>query len=79
MIKKQLNTTEKIKKSDVLALDIATHTGYHSVYEGGTWDFSECWKRNQNNQSDWFLFPDILAIRTLQTRDRYLTVSSPRK
>ena len=34
----------------MLALDIETHTGYHSVYEGGTWDFSECWKRNQNKQ-----------------------------
>ena len=37
-------------KSEVLALDIATHTGFHSAQGSGTWDFSECWKRNHNKQ-----------------------------
>lgn len=30
-----------LKKEDILALDIATHTGYYSTHGSGTWDFTE--------------------------------------
>lgn len=40
----------KLTKADVLSLDIATHTGYHSVHSSGTWDFSEAKHRNNNKQ-----------------------------
>ena len=39
-----------IGKEHVLALDIATHTGYYSVHESGTWNFTESKKRNDNKQ-----------------------------
>ena len=32
----------------VLALDIATHTGYFSLHEAGTWNFTESKRRNGN-------------------------------
>ena len=41
---------KKLTKDDVLALDIATHTGYYSVHGSGTWDFSESMRRNSNKQ-----------------------------
>ena len=43
---------EKIRltKADVLSLDIATHTGYHSIHGSGTWDFTEAKYRNNNKQ-----------------------------
>lgn len=41
---------EKITKEKVLALDIATHCGYHSAYGGGTWNFTESMRRNNNKQ-----------------------------
>ncbi len=37
-------------KSDILALDIATHTGYYSVHEGGIWNFTESIRRNNCKQ-----------------------------
>lgn len=42
--------TSKLTKSQVLSLDIATHTGYHSVHGSGTWDFTESMRRNNNKQ-----------------------------
>ena len=39
-----------VVKSDVLALDIATHTGYYSVHEGGIWNFTESIRRNNLKQ-----------------------------
>lgn len=42
--------TAKLTKDQVLGLDIATHTGYHSVHGSGTWDFTESMRRNGNKQ-----------------------------
>ena len=39
-----------LKKSDILALDIATLTGYYSVHGSGTWNFTESRRRNDNKQ-----------------------------
>lgn len=36
------------KREEVLALDIATHCGYFSVHESGTWNFTESRRRNDN-------------------------------
>lgn len=36
--------------NQVLALDIATHCGFHSVHSSGTWNFTESKKRNDNKQ-----------------------------
>lgn len=40
----------QITRDNVLSLDIATHTGYFSTHGGGTWDFTESKKRNDNKQ-----------------------------
>ncbi|WP_165045074.1 crossover junction endodeoxyribonuclease RuvC [Dysgonomonas sp. ZJ709] len=39
-----------LKKEELLALDIATHTGYYSLNAFGTWNFTESKKRNNNKQ-----------------------------
>lgn len=44
------NDAIPIGKEHVLALDIATHTGYYSVHESGMWNFTESKKRNDNKQ-----------------------------
>lgn len=44
------NAVAKLTRDDVLALDIATHTGYYSIHESGTWDFTESMRRNNNKQ-----------------------------
>lgn len=44
------NDAIPIGKEHVLALDIATHCGYYSVQESGTWNFTESKKRNDNKQ-----------------------------
>ena len=41
---------EKLKIDEVLGLDIATHTGFYSVHERGTWNFTESMRRNNNKQ-----------------------------
>lgn len=47
----QTNTeTEQLTKEQVLGLDIATHTGYFSLAERGTWNFTESMRRNNNKQ-----------------------------
>lgn len=40
----------KVDREHVLALDIATHTGFYSMHESGTWNFTESKKRNNNKQ-----------------------------
>lgn len=45
---------QQLKKEEVLALDIATHTGFYSVHGRGTWDFSESMRRNNNKQHQAF-------------------------
>lgn len=37
-----------LTKNEVVGLDIATHTGYYSVHESGTWNFSKSKRRNDN-------------------------------
>jgi Holliday junction resolvasome RuvABC endonuclease subunit len=44
------NDAIPIGKEHVLALDIATYTGYYSVHESGVWNFTESKKRNDNKQ-----------------------------
>lgn len=41
MIKKNENEKLQLKREDVLSVDIATHCGFYSVYEAGTWDLSK--------------------------------------
>lgn len=44
----------KLTINDIMALDIATHCGYYSVHEGGTWNFEESLHRNNNKQHSAF-------------------------
>lgn len=37
-----------LTRTDILALDIATHTGYFSLHEAGVWNFTESQRRNGN-------------------------------
>lgn len=37
-----------LTREQVLALDIATHTGYFSLHEAGVWNFTESKRRNDN-------------------------------
>jgi Holliday junction resolvasome RuvABC endonuclease subunit len=46
--------TTKLDRTQVLGLDIATHCGYHSTHESGTWDFTESLRRNNNKQHEAF-------------------------
>lgn len=41
---------EQPKRTQILALDIATRTGYYSSHVNGTWNFTESKKRNGNKQ-----------------------------
>lgn len=45
---------EKLTPNDILSLDIATHTGFYSTHESGTWDFTESMRRNNNKQHEAF-------------------------
>ena len=47
-------SVEPITKDQVLALDIATHCGYFSMHEAGTWNFEETKRRNDNKQHKHF-------------------------
>ncbi|MDR1504148.1 MAG: hypothetical protein LBT43_17005 [Prevotella sp.] len=44
------NNFSGIRKTELLALDIATFCGYYSTHGFGTWNFSESKKRNDNKQ-----------------------------
>ena len=44
------NSENPVTKNDIAALDVATHTGYFCLAEGGTWDFTESMRRNNNKQ-----------------------------
>lgn len=46
-MKKEIKTP-KPAKEELLALDIATHTGYYCLKGSGTWNFTESMKRNAN-------------------------------
>ena len=47
---KTIAPTEKLTRDQVLALDIATHTGFFCLNERGTWNFDESMRRNNNKQ-----------------------------
>lgn len=47
--KKEQKQTE-LTKDQILALDIATHTGFCSSTKSGTWDFTESRSRNNNKE-----------------------------
>lgn len=47
----------------MLALDIATHTGYFSVHEAGTWNFTESRRRNGNRMHGAFRTVLVSFIR----------------
>ena len=46
----QHESEERVTRENVLALDIATHTGYYSMHGSGTWNFTESMRRNNNKQ-----------------------------
>lgn len=50
-------------RKEVLALDIATHTGYFSVHEAGTWNFTESRRRNGNRMHGAFRTVLVSFIR----------------
>ena len=39
---------DTLTREQVVALDIATHTGYFSLHEAGVWNFTESKRRNGN-------------------------------
>lgn len=47
---KPQNEVAPLTRNEVAALDIATHTGYYCLTEGGTWNFTESMRRNNNKQ-----------------------------
>ncbi|WP_320888872.1 hypothetical protein [Bacteroides sp.] len=54
---------DTINKSQVLALDLGARTGYHSVRESGTWNFTESKRRNDNKMHGAFRTMLISFIR----------------
>ena len=50
MTKQDEKAAVEITRDNVLGLDIATHTGYFSTHESGTWNFTESLRRNNNKQ-----------------------------
>jgi Holliday junction resolvasome RuvABC endonuclease subunit len=44
------NHDTQVTRNEVAALDIATHTGFFCLAEGGTWNFTESMRRNNNKQ-----------------------------
>jgi Holliday junction resolvasome RuvABC endonuclease subunit len=49
-----------LSRSQLLALDVATKTGYYSLHESGTWNFSESLARNGGKQHK--AFRDTLIV-----------------
>lgn len=56
-------STPEPTRDQVLALDIATHTGYFSMHEAGTWNFTESRRRNGNKLHGAFRTMLITFIR----------------
>lgn len=54
----------KLNRSQLLALDIATHTGFYCIQENGTWNFTESKKRNNNKQHKDFRDTIIACIHS---------------
>lgn len=47
---KNMPIASKPTRDEILGLDIATHCGYFSTHERGTWNFEESMRRNNNKQ-----------------------------
>lgn len=43
-------TTDRLQRTQILALDVATTTGYYSLHGSGAWNFSERQARNGGKQ-----------------------------
>lgn len=54
---------ETITREQVLALDLATKSGYYSVYESGTWNLTESKRRNGNKMHGAFRVLLLAFIR----------------
>lgn len=46
----ELKSKQQLRKEDVLALDIASQTGYYSINGSGAWNFFESKARNNNKK-----------------------------
>lgn len=58
----------RITREQVLALDIATKTGYFSLHEAGTWNLTESKRRNDNKMHGAFRTLLITCIRNYGIR-----------
>ena len=54
-----------LTREQVLALDIATHTGYFSLHEAGVWNFTESKRRNGNKMHGAFRTMLLAYMRRL--------------
>lgn len=55
--------SDNIGREQVLALDVATKTGYYSQHESGTWNFAESKRRNGNKMHGAFRVMLMAFIR----------------
>ncbi len=55
--------SDNIEREQVLALDVATKTGYYSLHESGTWNFTESKRRNGNKMHGAFRVMLVAFIR----------------
>ena len=55
--------SDNIGREQVLALDVATKTGYYSQHESGTWNFTESKRRNGNKMHGAFRVMLMAFIR----------------
>ncbi|WP_288612581.1 hypothetical protein [uncultured Bacteroides sp.] len=55
--------SDSIAREQVLALDVATKTGYYSLHESGTWNFTESKQRNGNKMHGAFRVMLVAFIR----------------
>lgn len=46
----RVSTTGKLRRTQILGLDVATTTGYYSLHGSGVWNFSERLARNGGKQ-----------------------------
>lgn len=59
----RISENSLLTREQVLALDIATHTGYFSLYEAGVWNFTESKRRNDNKMHGAFRVMLMAFIR----------------
>lgn len=57
------HASDNITREQVLALDVATKTGYCSLHENGTWNFTESKRRNGNKMHGAFRVMLVAFIR----------------